>query len=87
MVLLIPHSRLPKSNPIPQSGLPNSNPTRTISAYKCTQIQSAVYNKQRTQGEIAHLKQVSNAQQTQRATAQLKRTIKPFISALTSQRL
>ena len=37
--VLITHSGLPNSNQIPQSRLPNSNPMRTISAYKCTQIQ------------------------------------------------
>ena len=69
--VLIPHSRLPNSNPIPHSVLPNSNPMQTISSYKFTHIQSAV----------------SNLQQTQRAIAQIKLTIEPFLSALTSQRL
>ena len=85
--LMIIHSGLPNSYPIPHCGLPSSNPTRTISAYKCTQIQSAVSNEQRTQRSIAQLKRVSNVQQTQREIAQLKRTIEPFISALNSQRL
>ena len=84
---MIPHSGLPNSNQIPQSGLPNSNPTQTISAYKFTQIQSEVSNKQRTQMEIDQLKGVSNVQRIQRAIAQPKRTIEPFINALTSQRL
>ena len=56
---------------IPHSGLPNSNPTRTISAYKCTHLQSTV----------------STLQQTQRSIAQLKWTIEPFVSALTFQPL
>ena len=85
----VPHSK-PLRKPLQLLSAnvePNSNPTRTISAYKCTQIQSAVSNKQRTQRAIAQLKGVSNVQRTQRSIAQLKRTIEPFISALTSQRL
>ena len=70
-IILIRHSGLPNSNPIPHSGLPNSNPTRTISAYKCTHLQSTV----------------STLQQTQRSIAQLKWTIEPFVSALTFQPL